>query len=492
MARADWTNQIWYAFLDPTGVLDASGEEGGVSYSGTTRGPVLKAMAPVSAEWTDILKYEVNSSPQQVWSKNDYRLYVDYAWQAGRNIPYPCQDDEFNFYVRASGTTSSGSNYTVTDGYKATIKAGTTTNKQATVTLYRRVSGSDTSLATTTIAEATDTIIKTGVKNSIALEVSGPAQNVVVNFYYNSQTILSFTDTDATSIASGAPGIGVKSGGHVNGGGVYVDNFRIRELTIPQGNEDWIPSNLSNLSLWTKASSGTRRNLDEKVNQWIDLSGNSNTLSQITLAQQPTYTLGQVNSFPSLAFATASSSNMTAADSSTLDMSTAMTVFAVIKVDSFGTNVGQYYYSPLFGKGTNYKMGFRHTAATGTTGEIYFDDGSTISASSGANISTSAATYTQVAIVSADNSNNTGAFYKDGTSYGACAATPSTNGANTTVLSLGTDANSYMSSKVAELIIFSEQLTTADRQKVEGYLAWRYNLEAQLPQNHPYKSAPPS
>jgi hypothetical protein len=34
-------------------------------------------------------------------------------------------------------------------------------------------------------------------------------------------------------------------------------------------------------------------------------------------------------------------------------------------------------------------------------------------------------------------------------------------------------------------------LSDADRQKMEGYLAWKWNLQAKLPADHPYKQAAP-
>jgi hypothetical protein len=34
-------------------------------------------------------------------------------------------------------------------------------------------------------------------------------------------------------------------------------------------------------------------------------------------------------------------------------------------------------------------------------------------------------------------------------------------------------------------------IVTSDRQKLEGYMAWKYNLQGALPGGHPYKSAPP-
>jgi hypothetical protein len=45
---------------------------------------------------------------------------------------------------------------------------------------------------------------------------------------------------------------------------------------------------------------------------------------------------------------------------------------------------------------------------------------------------------------------------------------------------------------IGEVITYPTALTTLDRQKVEGYLAWKWGLQANLPVGHPYKNAPPS
>ena len=44
---------------------------------------------------------------------------------------------------------------------------------------------------------------------------------------------------------------------------------------------------------------------------------------------------------------------------------------------------------------------------------------------------------------------------------------------------------------LAEVVIYSTALTTAQHQQVEGYLAWKWGLQANLPPTHPYKSFPP-
>ena len=45
---------------------------------------------------------------------------------------------------------------------------------------------------------------------------------------------------------------------------------------------------------------------------------------------------------------------------------------------------------------------------------------------------------------------------------------------------------------VGEVILYRSALTTPQQQQVEGYLAWKWGLQANLPANHPYKNASPN
>ena len=59
---------------------------------------------------------------------------------------------------------------------------------------------------------------------------------------------------------------------------------------------------------------------------------------------------------------------------------------------------------------------------------------------------------------------------------------------------LGTATNTvgFYGGTMKDLIFYSNVVTNQQRQQVEGYLAWKWGLQASLPANHPFKRFPPS
>jgi hypothetical protein len=51
-------------------------------------------------------------------------------------------------------------------------------------------------------------------------------------------------------------------------------------------------------------------------------------------------------------------------------------------------------------------------------------------------------------------------------------------------------ASTYFNGRMMEVLIYSRGLTTTERQQVEGYLAWKWDLVSKLPSDHPYKNSP--
>jgi len=54
------------------------------------------------------------------------------------------------------------------------------------------------------------------------------------------------------------------------------------------------------------------------------------------------------------------------------------------------------------------------------------------------------------------------------------------------------DAGNNLVGSISEVLAFDSQLNTTQSQIIEGYLAWKWGLQSNLPDNHPFKSAAPS
>ncbi|NBV09824.1 MAG: hypothetical protein EBS09_12095, partial [Flavobacteriia bacterium] len=55
-----------------------------------------------------------------------------------------------------------------------------------------------------------------------------------------------------------------------------------------------------------------------------------------------------------------------------------------------------------------------------------------------------------------------------------------------------TDTNGYFYGFISEIIVYNTSLSISDRQQVEGYLSWKWGLQANLPTVHPYYNSPPT
>jgi len=83
-------------------------------------------------------------------------------------------------------------------------------------------------------------------------------------------------------------------------------------------------------------------------------------------------------------------------------------------------------------------------------------------------------------------------FYQDGTSQGSNGSVNTNIPFNTTTSYIGNDQNNaWTEGNIAEVIFCDEKNSDADRQRIEGYLAHKWGLEANLPAGHPYKNVAP-
>lgn len=241
----------------------------------------------------------------------------------------------------------------------------------------------------------------------------------------------------------------------------------------------WTPSNLSSCVGWYDANDpATITNVSGKASQWNDKSPNANHVSQGTASNRPTITASGINGLGTLTFA---SGNFlaNAALSGFPSLSTGFG-FGIAMLPTSLAVRGPWDISDT--TSTNRTALLTQTAA----GTAY------VLRSQNANAGSIAYTDTTNAhVVSGTISTTLRDPYLDGT-QGTTNSTSqvSLDSLQMRIGELFQNVNPFVG-QIGELVYFSGAAST-DRQIVEGYLAWRWGLQANLPGDHPYAGAAPT
>jgi hypothetical protein len=240
----------------------------------------------------------------------------------------------------------------------------------------------------------------------------------------------------------------------------------------------WTPANLgAALALWLDADDASTITLNgSTVSQWDDKSGNGKHMVQATESAQPTYTTtlsahgrnvvgGDGTKFMEAANA------FTGADSSMIVVgrinSFPPASFAGIFGSSSYGNLSLVYntnqnYSGV--NGSSRLLGAFNVLGVGNSGIEYLQHEKDASPSV--------------------------TYIKNGGTISTNGAAGSTRG--TQAHKLFVYSAPYLDGEAWEAILIDGLPSTEDRQKLEGYLAWKWGLEANLPVDHPYKTTPPT
>jgi hypothetical protein len=239
-------------------------------------------------------------------------------------------------------------------------------------------------------------------------------------------------------------------------------------------NIPWTPAEIST-ALWLDASDASTITLATGVSNWADKSGNGNDAVQASGTLQPLVSTADMNGLDTISFDGSDDILSTA-----LSMPDSHTVFYVAKKGN-QTTTGSIS-RPVIGiDSPTLTYGARREPLTeldfviGLT-RIAVIDNSWIDGSS--------------VILSATYNGTTLSGWYDGNVYGTIADTQSSFSA----INIGGDtlsAERKFKGTIAEVIICNSVLSDADRQKIEGYLAWKWGLQADLQTDHQYKDAAP-
>ena len=274
----------------------------------------------------------------------------------------------------------------------------------------------------------------------------------------------------------------------------------------------WTPLQLPNLALWLDGSDAATLYQDTAgtqpitnngaVARWNDKSGNSRNFTQSTSASRPTYVASSINARGAATF-NGSTSFMTAGDR--LDVGTAnLTVMTVIQhanTTQSASIIAKSRYAAAAGRWGLYRI--KDTSSFFAANSSQYYGASTPSRyvlNTAADVDTSArligfdwvrtGTTSQTLYNNGSILNSVSGHATDSTPYdstdelwiGAYQGTTGTIPATT---------DSYLNGKIAEVVITATDLSTTERQALEGYLAWKWGTQAKLPLDHLFKNAPP-
>jgi hypothetical protein len=255
----------------------------------------------------------------------------------------------------------------------------------------------------------------------------------------------------------------------------------------------WTPRKLTNLALWLDAADSTTITLNgSSVSQWNDKSGNGRNFSQSSATWQPAYSTSAINGRNAVSFDGVNDRIGLLNDAWAYNFPVA--VFAVFRATAFTNS-----YNPLFGFYGNFLGSARsygvYIKSNGKS-SVYSQDtsgGAPNYDGSGALTYSTATTH----VVAATIANNSIQSFGDGSSDGSFTGTFTlrTNAADPLLdMNVGSESlfSRFAQWLIGEaLIVSGAAISTANRQRVEGYLAHKWGSASRLPSTHPYKSAPP-
>ena len=249
----------------------------------------------------------------------------------------------------------------------------------------------------------------------------------------------------------------------------------------------FVPTTFTGCTLWLDASELSTLTLSgSSVSSWTDKSGTT-SLTQSTSSLRPTYVSNGFNGRPTVQFTGVQGSSyqyLQSATTSVYNSISSFTFFAVMRVVStppvFPSPISLQNKASFYLRGLNNSSGF-------SGDNIWTYQGSTFVASPNTTFTYDANTIACLALGSTQQ------FFVNGSPTVSSPSFTFGSGTNLSVLLgwSGYNANDGFNGYMSEVIIYTTPLTESQRKRVEGYLAWKWGLQNNLPTNHPYSKFRP-
>jgi hypothetical protein len=231
----------------------------------------------------------------------------------------------------------------------------------------------------------------------------------------------------------------------------------------------WSPAEITTALWMDAADASTITESGGAVSQWDDKSGNSRNATSSSTSR-PTYTANGLNNKPVVAFGGAQY----------------MTFLGVH---------GSPWSIAIVGRASNINQGFVQFGGVNASGAVFTEAPALYRARSAGNYSdaTAALVNNENVLLLASFSNAQNDIWKNGTQGTSVispnAGAPTSNAASTLG---GLSSTVYrLNGFIAEIIVLDGLFTGLLREQIEGYLAHKWGLTANLPAGHPYKIVAP-
>ena len=256
-----------------------------------------------------------------------------------------------------------------------------------------------------------------------------------------------------------------------------LSKFRMVGIPRPQ---QFLPTSIANIQMWMDgadpAGTGVIPSNGSVLSSWADKSGKSYNASGVN---SPTVVTNAVNSKSVVSY---NGSNYSFSIIAAGVFSTAMIIFFVYKVNGAvtyttpvtrgvftnGSPIDQYNNTRFLGGNSynGYTSAYSHASATSTS------------------------LFTQIIQQSPSTTYNE---YVNGSTTSSLSVTGFSASDTASYVYIGTRDNkgTTFNGYMCELIVYNQMIGLTAQQKIEGYLAWKWGIQASLPAGHPYKSAAP-
>ena len=303
------------------------------------------------------------------------------------------------------------------------------------------------------------------------------ARNFVPNDIEGCQLWIDPADASTvTTIGSNVTSIADKSGLGNNVTNIastiaYTDTLNGRNVITSATGTAFNPTSISGCALWLDAADSSTLTLSgSNVTQWRDKSGNGNNA---TSGVNPTYN----SSSKSLSFT--GTQYMTCPNFAYRPIN----MYVVVNITAPYTTTGNIIRKG-FATGTDYEFGLRTTSSNVVQLELRSSGAQSLNLNN-------TSTYGNLSLFSISYDNTTCSFFVNGTSTNSGTLTgPQFSGSTNLFIGCVQGLSDFFKGDISEVVIFNSALTTIQRQAVEGYLAYKWGLQASLPSSHPYAGGP--